>query len=84
MHLRAVPTNSEILGKDALSTEPAVKQVFITGGDAESLERRLYLIRKRVEKRITDKDFYVCSLSSKILYIRVCSLLHSCASITQI
>jgi glutamate synthase (NADPH) large chain len=65
MHLRAVPTNSEILGKDALSTEPAVKQVFITGGDAESLERRLYLIRKRVEKRITDKDFYVCSLSSK-------------------
>lgn len=65
MHLRAVPTNSEILGKDALSTEPAVKQVFITGGDAESLERRLYLIRKRVEKRITNKDFYVCSLSSK-------------------
>ena len=65
MHLRAVPTNSEILGKDALSTEPAVKQVFITGGDAESLERKLYLIRKRVEKRITDKDFYVCSLSSK-------------------
>lgn len=65
MHLRAVPTNSDILGKNALSTEPAVKQVFITGGNAESLERKLYLIRKRVEKRITDKDFYVCSLSSK-------------------
>lgn len=65
MHLRTVPTNSDILGKDALSTEPAVKQVFITGGNAESLERKLYLIRKRVEKRITDKNFYVCSLSSK-------------------
>ena len=65
MHLRAVPTNSCILGKDALATEPDVKQVFITGGDATSLELKLYLIRKRVEKRVTNKDFYICSLSSK-------------------
>ena len=81
MHLRAVPTNSCILGKDALATEPDVKQVFITGGDATSLELKLYLIRKRVEKRVTNKDFYICSLSSKILFIRECSRQPNCASI---
>ena len=64
-HLRTVPTNSDILGKDALATEPAIKQVFITGGTPETLERKLYLIRKKIEKRITNKDFYICSLSSK-------------------
>ncbi len=65
MHLRAVPTNSDILGKDALATEPAVKQVFITGGVPEELERKLYIIRKKVENRVSNKDFYICSLSSK-------------------
>ena len=65
MHVRAVPTNSDILGKDALSTEPAVKQVFVTGAEPGVLERKLYIIRKKVENRIDDKDFYICSLSSK-------------------
>ncbi|MCI7781592.1 MAG: glutamate synthase subunit alpha, partial [Parabacteroides sp.] len=31
MHLRKVPVNSAILGKDALATEPDIKQIFITG-----------------------------------------------------
>ena len=65
MHIRAVPTHSDILGKDALATEPDIKQVFITGGDPETLERRLYVIRKKIEKRVTNADFYICSLSSK-------------------
>ena len=65
MHLRAVPTRSEILGKEALATEPAIKQVFITGGTTDNLERKLYLVRKKVERRVQHKDFYVCSLSSK-------------------
>ncbi len=65
MHVRAVPTNSAILGKDALETEPAVKQVFVTGADPQTLERKLYIVRKKVEKRVTNKDFYICSLSSK-------------------
>lgn len=65
MHVRAVPTNSAILGKDAFETEPAVKQVFVTGAEPQTLERKLYIVRKKVEKRVANKDFYICSLSSK-------------------
>ena len=66
MHLRNVPVNSSILGKDALATEPDIKQVFITGvTDVENFERTLYIIRKKIEKRITNKDFYIVSFSSK-------------------
>ena len=66
MHLRSVPVNSSILGKDALKTEPDIKQIFITGiSEAKDLERTLYIIRKRIERRITDRDFYIVSLSSK-------------------
>lgn len=65
MHLRTVPTNSDILGEEALATEPAIKQVFITGATPETLECKLYIVRKKVERRIDNKNFYICSLSSK-------------------
>ena len=70
MHLRTVPVNSSILGKSARETEPDIKQVFITGAsEAENFERTLYIIRKKIERRISDKDFYIVSLSSKsIIY----------------
>jgi glutamate synthase (NADPH/NADH) large chain len=67
MHLRTVPTQSECLGESALATEPDIKQVFVTGvsdDKVEFLPRTLYLIRKRIEKRVSDKDFYICSLSN--------------------
>ena len=72
MHLRNVPTCPEILGEAALAAEPDIKQIFITGfTDSETADRKLYVIRKRVENRIrrsdipTRNDFYVCSLSTK-------------------
>src|SRR5574344_225591 len=66
MHLRNVPTNPSCLGKDALSCEPDIKQVFVTGAkEVDSLERTLYIIRKKIEKRVSNPDFYICSLSSK-------------------
>ena len=76
MHLRKVPVNTDILGKDAQDTEPDIKQVFITGcEDQQALELKLYIIRKRIEKRVASsdipdkKDFYVVSLSTKsIIY----------------
>ena len=72
MHLRNVPTNPLCLGEAALSTEPDIKQVFITGVTDDKLatfERTLYIIRKKIERRVNDSDFYVCSLSSKnIIY----------------
>ena len=65
MHLRAVPVNSDILGQSARETEPDIKQVFITGaGHTENLERTLYIIRKKIEQRVHQKDFYIVSLSS--------------------
>lgn len=72
--LRDVPVCSEILGKDALATEPAIKQLFIVGEeDQQELELKLYGVRKRIEKRIASssfvekKDFYVVSLSTRSL-----------------
>ena len=72
MHLRSVPVRSEILGKEARATEPAIKQIFITMGESvrqEDLDRKLYLVRKKIERRVKHKDFYVVSLSSqRIVY----------------
>ncbi len=72
MHLRAVPTNPEVLGAAALEVEPDIKQVFVTGvsdDDVPVFERTLYKIRKKIENRIDNEDFYFCSLSNKnIIY----------------
>ncbi|ADV44069.1 glutamate synthase large subunit [Bacteroides helcogenes] len=72
MHLHNVPTCPEILGETALAAEPDIKQVFITGfRDSETADRRLYIIRKRIENkvRLSDiparEDFYIASLSTK-------------------
>ncbi len=67
-HMRDVPVNSSVLGERSGATEPAIKQIFITGcsaSDVETLPRTLYLIRKKIERRISHKDFYICSLSNK-------------------
>jgi glutamate synthase (NADPH/NADH) large chain len=72
MHLRAVPTNPEVLGVGARGVEPDIKQIFVTGiaeSKVAEIERILYRIRKKIENRIDDEDFYICSLSSKdIIY----------------
>ena len=72
MHVRAVPTCPEVLGIAAREVEPDIKQIFVTGVTEEQAPRLdciLYKIRKRIENRITDEYFYICSLSSKnIIY----------------
>ena len=80
MHLRTVPTNPDCLGEAALSTEPAIKQVFITGvqdDHVDSFARTLYIIRKKIERRVLALSehnpllsaFYICSLSNtNIIY----------------
>ena len=72
MHLRTVPTNPEVLGVAAREVEPDIKQIFVTGVSDESVpvfDRILYKVRKHIENRIDDEDFYLCSLSSKnIIY----------------
>ncbi|WP_106828562.1 glutamate synthase large subunit [Parabacteroides pacaensis] len=70
--IRDVPVNSEILGTGSRATEPAIKQLFVTGNDAGiPLERRLYVLRKKIENKIATVPltrpgtFYMVSLSSK-------------------
>ncbi len=75
---RDVPHNPKNAGKIARSAAPVFKQVFIGRGanvlDQEAFERKLYIIRKKIEKKvfatpeIIQKDlFFLCSLSSKTI-----------------
>ena len=72
MHLRTVPTCPEVLGEAARNAEPAIRQIFVTGVSEEKadvLPRTLYIIRKKIERRIKHPDFYICSLSNtNIIY----------------
>jgi glutamate synthase (NADPH) large chain len=71
---RDVPVNNRSLGEIALSSEPFMKQFFITGNyEQDELERRLFVIRKLAEKQVRHSDismghrFYIPSLSTKVV-----------------
>ncbi len=71
---RDIPVNSSILGEIARSTEPFMKQVFITGNhEQDDLERKLFVVRKLAEKHVRDSKisqrdyFYLPSLSTKVI-----------------
>lgn len=69
---RPVPVNDSFVGKVALKTKPVIRQVFIAAsenlGDRMALERKLYVIRKRIEMVMGGnedfKDVYFSSLSA--------------------
>ena len=70
---RQVPTNPKVLGQKANDTRPEIEQLlFATDKElsSEELERILFSVRKKIEKRATEEqlqDFYICSLSSKTI-----------------
>ncbi|HEY7977567.1 MAG TPA: glutamate synthase large subunit [Rhizomicrobium sp.] len=70
---RQVPIDISIIGEKANATRPEIEQIMFDVGEDENLEaldRRLYLCRRRIEKRVREasiQDFYVCSLSSRSL-----------------
>src|SRR5262245_57261543 len=74
---RDVPTDDSPLGASAVSVEPVIRQVFIGRGDGVRdhlhFERKLYVVRKRIEHAIEAMDFsekklaYLPSLSSNTL-----------------
>ncbi len=74
---RDVPTDDASLGPTARAAEPAFKQVFIGRGanpaDGAGFERKLFVIRKRVEHAIAKTTFdergmfYIPSLSARTL-----------------
>ncbi|WP_127959643.1 glutamate synthase large subunit [Serratia microhaemolytica] len=73
---REVPTNPEVLGDIARSSLPRIEQLFVNapaGWRARDMERRLFVARRRIEKRIQDEDFYVCSFSNLVtIYKGLC------------
>ena len=56
---RDVPTDDRLLGASAVHVEPHIKQVFIGRGEARDsahFERKLYIIRKRIEHAVEAMD----------------------------
>ena len=68
---REVPVNPKVLGPIASESLPQIEQVYVNapaGWKARDIDRRLYIARRRIEKRITeDPDFYICSLSAQVM-----------------
>ncbi len=83
---RDVPTNEGVLGEIALSSLPRIEQIFVNapaGWRPRDMERRLFIARRRIEKRLQDdKDFYVCSLSNWSTFIKVCVCRRICRAST--
>ncbi|OSM97449.1 glutamate synthase large subunit [Lonsdalea populi] len=73
---REVPTNPDVLGEIALSSLPRIEQIFVNapaGWRQRDMERRLFMARRRIEKRVQDNDFYVCSFSNLVtIYKGLC------------
>ncbi|MDP3686786.1 MAG: glutamate synthase subunit alpha, partial [Sulfurimicrobium sp.] len=74
---RDVPVDNASLGESVKAVEPVVRQVFIGRGaqnlDADSFERKLFVIRKTAEHAISKlpgeqgKGFYIPSLSARTI-----------------
>ncbi|HMC90636.1 MAG TPA: glutamate synthase subunit alpha, partial [Gemmataceae bacterium] len=76
---RTVPTNNAPLGATARRVAPVMRQIFIGrqepgyGSDELAFERKLYVIRKRIENAVRASElkqrsmFYAASLSYKTL-----------------
>lgn len=70
---RDVPVCPNVLGQTAQDTMPIIRQLFVTPiseeicSDEHFFEQSLYLLRKRLEREITDKDFYIPSISSRVI-----------------
>ncbi|TKB08600.1 glutamate synthase large subunit [Desulforhopalus sp. IMCC35007] len=68
---REVPVDTGVLGDFGKKTMPRIVQVVFNGPfgwGSKDLERRLYMVKRRIEKRITDDpDFYIVSLSNLVI-----------------
>ncbi|WP_088333901.1 glutamate synthase large subunit [Sphingomonas mucosissima] len=74
---RQVPVDVSVIGLKAQATRPEIEQIMIAGPmpdavDAAEFEKNLYLVRRRIEKRVIAaqiQGFYICSLSCRsIIY----------------
>ncbi|AFZ46889.1 glutamate synthase (ferredoxin) [Cyanobacterium stanieri PCC 7202] len=67
---RTVPVNSDVLGEQAKANQPRIEQIIVTSGakhyKGDELDRRLYVARSRVGKKLSD-NFYICSFSCRTI-----------------
>ncbi|MEM6611268.1 MAG: glutamate synthase-related protein [Cyanobacteria bacterium P01_C01_bin.72] len=64
---REVPVKPEVLGQQARNYQPHIEQIVVAstkGLTGDELERKLYIARSRVGKKLSD-DFYICSFSCR-------------------
>ncbi len=73
---RDTPCNGAALGRIARGSQPYIQQIFVgraDGMDEDTFERKLYIVRKRVENEIAESEieskgtFYVSSLSCRTI-----------------
>ncbi|MGW8194421.1 MAG: glutamate synthase large subunit [Desulforhopalus sp.] len=68
---RDVPVEPSVLGRFARQNMPKIVQVIFNGPfgwGSKELERRLYIVKRRIEKRISnDSEFYIASLSNLVI-----------------
>jgi glutamate synthase (NADPH) large chain len=70
---RQVPVDVSVIGDKAMLTRPEIEQIMIAGPlpDEESaaeFEKKLYLVRRRIEKKLIEAQVqgcYICSLSCR-------------------
>jgi glutamate synthase (NADPH) large chain len=70
---RQVPVDVRVIGRKAQETRPEIEQIMVAGPDMDvvaidEFEKQLYLIRRRIERRVIEaqiQGFYICSLSAR-------------------
>lgn len=70
---RQVPVDVSVIGEKAQATRPEIEQIMIAGPlpeemDEAEFEKKLYLIRRRIERKVIEaqiQGFYACSLSCR-------------------
>ncbi len=70
---RQVPVDVSVIGRKAQELRPEIEQIMIAGPNAKTtdfdeFEKTLYLVRRRIEKKVIEaqiQGFYICSLSAR-------------------
>jgi glutamate synthase (NADPH/NADH) large chain len=65
---RDTPIDGSAIGRVARASQPYIQQIFISRGKGmteDQLERKLYIVRKRIETELT--DCYIPSLSARTI-----------------
>ena len=54
---RDVPVDNSILGEISRSSEPFIRQIFVSGNfEQDELERKLYIARKQAENQVRNSS----------------------------